>query len=210
LFEGGEVRPPHERLRRALVAGFVGVSEGKALKAYELQTCISAETIRKRVDEVAARIDRDYAGREIVLVGILKGAFVFMADLIRRLSVPAEVEFVRVASYGGASESSGRVCLTKDVEMSVEGRDVLLVEDIVDSGRTLDWLLDHFAAKGASSVRICALLDKRERRETDLQLDYVAIEVEKGFLVGYGLDFAEKHRNLPDIQEVRFVDEAGG
>jgi hypoxanthine phosphoribosyltransferase len=131
---------------------------------------------------------------------------VFVADLARRLTVPVEVDFVRLASYGKGSETSGEVRITKDLELPVRGRHVLVVEDIVDTGLTLDWYLRHLKHLDAASVKLCAFLDKVERREVDVPLDYVGIQVPEGFLVGYGLDFAEKHRNLGGIYEVEFLE----
>lgn len=134
-----------------------------------------------------------------MLVGILKGSFVFLADLIRNLDVPVEVDFVRMASYGASMESSGKVKFTKDLEIPLGGRDVLVVEDIVDSGRTLKELLCELARRGPRSIRSCCLLDKRHRREVPLEIDYVGFVMDEGFVVGYGLDWAESYRHLPDI-----------
>jgi hypoxanthine phosphoribosyltransferase len=172
---------------------------------YELVPLISTEELGKRIDELASRINRDYAGESLVLVGILKGAFVFLADLARRLSVPLEIDFVRLASYGGHTETSGKVRITHDLELSVQGRHVLVVEDIVDTGITLAWFLDHLHEHQAKSVKVCALIDKLERRKVEIPIDYVGLSMQQGFLVGYGLDFAEKHRNLAGIYEVRFA-----
>lgn len=148
---------------------------------------------------MAQEISSDYHGREPLLVGILKGAFVFLADLMRHMTLPIQVDFVRVASYGDSTESKGRITFTKDLETPVEGRDLLVVEDIVDSGRTLKYLLDHFRGRGARSVKCCALLDKRHRREVQISIDYVGFVMDEGFVVGYGLDWAEAFRHLPDI-----------
>jgi len=172
---------------------------------YELVPTISAEELGKCLDELASRINRDYEGKDLVLIGILNGVFVFLADLVRRLSLPVEVDFVRLASYGSNSETSGVVQITKDIELPIRGRHVLVVEDIVDSGVTLAFYLQRLRSQEAESVKVCALIDKNERRRVDVPLDYVGISVEKGFLVGYGLDFSEKHRNLPAIYEVRFL-----
>jgi len=133
------------------------------------------------------------------VIGVLKGAFIFLADLVRGLSFPVEVDFVRLASYGGTTCPTGEVQITKDVELSLEGRDVLIVEDIMDLGFTLAFLKKHLATHKAASVKICCLIDKRERRQVDVPLDYVGFVVEKGFLVGYGLDCGEKQRTLPEI-----------
>ncbi|MGQ9688707.1 MAG: hypoxanthine phosphoribosyltransferase [Desulfobaccales bacterium] len=168
----------------------------------EKKILFSREQIAQKVQELAARISRDYAGKDLLLVGILKGAFIFMADLARALEFPVEVDFVRLASYGRGTETSGEVHITKDVELPVKGRHVLVVEDIVDAGLTLDFLLGHLASHQPASLRICCLIDKRERRQVEVPLDYVGFTVEKGFLVGYGLDWAEKFRTLPDVYEL--------
>lgn len=172
---------------------------------YRLVPFITTEAIQQRLDELAGQIDEDYDGRELVVIGILKGAFVFLSDLVRKLSTPVEVDFVRLASYGTGAETSGKVEITKDIELSIDGRDVLIVEDIVDTGITLAWYLENLKTHNPRSVRVCVLIDKYERRRVDLTLDYVGISMEKGFIVGYGLDFSEKHRNLPGIYKVQFI-----
>jgi len=163
---------------------------------------ISREAIATRVRELAAQISRDYAGQDLLLVGILKGAFIFMADLARALEFPVDVDFVRLMSYGAGTESSGEVHVTKDVELPIQGRHVLVVEDIIDAGLTLDFLLGHLASHNPASLKICCLIDKRERRKVEVPLDYVGFTVEKGFLVGYGLDCGEKFRPLPEVYEI--------
>jgi hypoxanthine phosphoribosyltransferase len=164
------------------------------------KTILSEERLRKRVLELGNMISRDYAGKELVLVGVLNGAFVFMADLARAIHLDGvQVDFIRVASYGAASESSGTIKLSKDVELDLTGKDVLLVEDIVDTGHTLAWLVDFFKKKDVSSVGVCVLIDKTERREADIQPDYTGFDIAEGFLVGYGLDYAEEYRHLPDV-----------
>lgn len=160
---------------------------------------ISREEIARRVAELAARLGQDYAGRDVVLIGVLKGVFIFMADLVRALPFPVEVDFVRLASYGKGTESSGEIHITKDVEVPLRDRDVLIVEDIVDGGLTLDFLLRHLASYRPRSLKICCFIDKRERRQVEVPLDYVGFVVERGFLVGYGLDCGEKDRTLPEI-----------
>ena len=174
---------------------------------YRLVPCISAEEVDKQVNDLAARINRDYEGKSLIVIGILKGACIFLSDLVRRLSMPVEIDFVRLASYGKGSVTSGEIKITKDVELPIAGRHVLVVEDIVDTGTTLIWFLDYLRQRQPESVKICALVDKLERREVEVPLDYVGIRVDKGFLVGYGLDFGEKHRNLPAIHEVEFLKE---
>ena len=176
------------------------------MRNYRLVPCISAEDLEKQVKELAALINHDYEGKSLIVIGILKGAWIFLSDLVRQLSMPVEIDFVRLTSYGKESVTSGEIGITKDVELSVEGRHVLVVEDIVDTGTTLVWLLDYLQKRQPESVKICALVDKLERREVEVPLDYVGIRVDKGFLVGYGLDFAEQHRNLPGIHEVEFLE----
>ncbi len=162
----------------------------------------SRQEIARRVEELADRISRDYAGQDLLLVGILKGAFIFLADLVRALEFPVEVDFVRLRSYGAGTQTSGEVHLTKDVEVPLKDRHVLVVEDIVDAGLTLDFLLGHLASHQPASLKICCLIDKRERRQVEVPLDYVGFPVAKGFLVGYGLDCGEKLRTLPEIYEI--------
>jgi hypoxanthine phosphoribosyltransferase len=163
---------------------------------------ISREAIATRVKELAAQISRDYTNKNPLLVGILKGAFIFLADLTRALDFPVEVDFVRLRSYGAGTKTSGEVHITKDVETVIMDRHVLVVEDIVDAGLTLDFLLEHLATYQPASLKVCCLIDKQERRQVEVPLDYVAFTVEKGFLVGYGLDCGENCRTLPDIYEI--------
>jgi len=163
---------------------------------------ISREDIARRVQELAREISRDYAGRDLVLVGVLKGAFIFLADLVRALTFPVEIDFVRLRSYGGGTCPTGEVNITKDVELSLKDRDVLIVEDIMDIGFTLSFLRQHLATHRPRSLKICVLIDKKERREVEVPLDYVGFVVEKGFLVGYGLDCGEKGRTYPEIYEI--------
>lgn len=174
------------------------------MENYCLVPKLTAEDLQIRLDELAARINQDYQDQPLVLIGVLKGAFIFLADLVRRLSMPVRIDFVRLASYGSAAESSGRVRITKDIETDIEGLHVLIVEDIVDTGTTLAWYLEELKLRKPASVKICALIDKYERREREVPVAYTGIRVETGFLVGYGLDYSEKHRNLPGIYEVQF------
>ncbi len=167
--------------------------------ATEKKLLLSREKIARRVGELADQISRDYAGQDLLLVGILKGAFIFLADLVRALAFPVEVDFVRLRSYGAGTQTSGEVHITKDVEAPLKDRHVLVVEDIVDAGLTLDFLLGHLASHQPASLKICCLIDKRERRQVEVPLDYVGFTVAKGFLVGYGLDCGEKLRTLPEI-----------
>ena len=156
-------------------------------------------TISAAVKRLADRISRDYPDGNLVLIGILKGAFVFLSDLIRCLDIPVEIDFVRLASYGSGQVSSRNIRITKDIEISIDGKDVVIVEDIVDTGWTLAYLMKHLSAGRPRSVSICALLDKEARRETDVPIDYIGFPCEDRFVVGYGLDMDEKYRHLPDI-----------
>ena len=160
---------------------------------------IPAEDLRARVAQLGRQIREDYTGRTPMLVGVLKGAVVFLADLMRAIEAPCECDFIAVSSYGASTRSSGIVRLTKDLSASIEGRDVLIVEDIVDSGRTLAYLLRNLETRQPRSVRVCALLDKATRREVPVQLDYVGFTIPDEFVVGYGLDYAGLYRNLPHL-----------
>jgi hypoxanthine phosphoribosyltransferase len=160
---------------------------------------VPAEDLTRRVGELAAEIDRDYAGRDLLLIGVLKGAVFFVSDLMRALTVPVEVDFMAVASYGSATRSSGVVRILKDLDAAIEGRDVLIVEDIVDSGLTLQYLLRNLAGRGPASLEVCALLIKPARRKVDLRTRYVGFEIPDEFAIGYGLDHAERYRNLPYV-----------
>ena len=168
----------------------------------EKRLIFSAEDIDRQVRRLARQISADYQGKEVVLIGVLKGAFIFLADLVRQLSIPTQLDFVRLASYGTATESSGKIRITTDVELNLEGRDVLIVEDIVDSGLTTVFLREHLIAKNPRSLKMCVLLDKRERRSVSVSLDYVGLQLDKGFVIGYGLDCSESYRNLPSIYEL--------
>uniref|UniRef100_A0A832GQD7 Hypoxanthine phosphoribosyltransferase n=1 Tax=Caldimicrobium thiodismutans TaxID=1653476 RepID=A0A832GQD7_9BACT len=169
----------------------------------KLRKILSEELIKRRIQELAQAIEKDFPEEPLVFIGTLKGAFIFLADLVRALSNrPLEIDFVRVKSYGLSDTSSGEVTITKDVEVSLEGKNVILVEDIVDTGLTLEFLRRHLALHKPKSLKVCALIDKRERRKVEVPLDYVGFSLEKGFLVGYGLDYAERYRHLPGIYEV--------
>ncbi len=165
----------------------------------EFTEIISAERLEKRIVELGRQISNDYKGREIVVIGILKGAFIFMADLVRHIDCRVKTDFVRLASYGSNCDSSGTVCITKDIELDVNSKDVLVVEDIIDTGHTLKYFSEVLKLHHCKSVKICCLLDKKERREVDIQPDYIGFQIEKGFLVGYGLDYAEDYRHLKGI-----------
>ena len=160
---------------------------------------ISRQEVAARIVELGRAIGREYAGRNPLLVGVLKGAAIFLADLIRAIPVPIAIDFMGVGSYGSEARSSGIVRLTSDLSLSIEGRDVVIVEDIVDSGRTLDYLRQNFATRRPRSVAVCVLLDKIERREVDVRLDYVGFVIPDHFVVGYGFDIGGIYRGLPDI-----------
>jgi hypoxanthine phosphoribosyltransferase len=160
---------------------------------------VPADALQRRVKELAQEVSRDYAGKDLVLVGVLKGAVFFLSDLMRGLEVPCEVDFMAVASYGSATKSSGVVRILKDLDAVIEGRDVLIVEDIVDSGLTLQYLLRNLAGRQPRSLEVCALLIKPERREVDLHTRYVGFEIPNRFAIGYGLDYDERYRNLPYV-----------
>jgi len=164
-----------------------------------LDVLISAEQIAQRVRELGERITQDYEGRDLVCVGVLKGCFPFLADLVRQIKLPLRVDFLGVSSYGAGTKSSGVVRLTSDLSKPVEGADVLLVEDIVDTGLTMRYLLDNLATRKPNSVAMCTLLHKPERTIIELKLDYIGFEVPNKFVVGYGLDFDERYRNSPFI-----------
>jgi len=165
----------------------------------KLVPLFSAEQIQTRIQEMGTEITRDYAGREPLLVGVLKGACIFISDLMRAIDLPLAVEFMAISSYGSQTRSSGEVRIIKDLDTPVEGRDILVVEDIVDTGLTLSYLLASLHTRGARSVRLAALLDKWERRERPVQIDYLGFRIPDAFVVGYGLDYAERYRNLPYI-----------
>jgi hypoxanthine phosphoribosyltransferase len=160
------------------------------------EVLVSAEDVERRVAELGAEISRDYEGRDLVLVGVLKGAVVFIADLIRHLTVPCELDFMAVSSYGSSTDSSGVVRILKDLDASIEGRDVLIVEDIIDSGLTLQYLLRTLRARAPRTLEVCALLTKPERRRVDLPTRYVGFEIPNRFAIGYGLDLDQRYRNL--------------
>jgi hypoxanthine phosphoribosyltransferase len=160
---------------------------------------IDGETLHNRIVELGEEVSRDYTGREPLLVGVLKGAVFFMADLMRQLTVPCEVDFMAISSYGASTDSSGVVRILKDLDINIEGRDVLVVEDIIDSGLTLSYLMRNLESREPATLEVCALLTKPERREIDVPVRYVGFEIPNRFVIGYGLDFAERYRNLPYV-----------
>jgi hypoxanthine phosphoribosyltransferase len=169
----------------------------------ELIPVLTETEIEQNIQLLAHRISEDYRNKNLVMIGVLKGAFVFLSDLMRRLTIPVEVEFIRLSSYGKSHTSSGRIDIRDDIALDLKDKDVLIVEDIVDTGLTLSTLAEHLKTFMPKSVKICALVDKLERRKTDCKVDYACHTVEGGFLVGYGLDYAEKYRNLPAIYHLK-------
>lgn len=167
-----------------------------------MRETISQDKIEARIRELAKEINELYAGTPIVAVCVLKGGVMFFAELLKHVTVGVEMDFIRLASYGSGTESSRNVKLRKDMDMSVEGKHVLLVEDVVDTGHTMAFLFDLLALRGAASVRLAALVDKRERREVDVTVDFAGFAIEEGFIVGYGLDYDEKYRELPAIYTI--------
>lgn len=160
---------------------------------------VQPDDLQRRIKELGAEITRDYAGREPLLIGVLKGAVFFLSDLMRQIDVPCTVDFMAVASYGDATESSGVVRILKDLDDSIEGRDVLIVEDIVDSGLTLQYLMKNLRSRRPASLEVCALLTKPARREAEVSAKYIGFEIPNRFVIGYGLDHAERYRNLPYV-----------
>jgi hypoxanthine phosphoribosyltransferase len=168
-----------------------------------LEPLFTAEQIQTRVSEMGAEIARDYAGRTPLLIGVLKGAYIFLSDLARAIDMRLGVEFMAISSYGSGTRSSGEVRIVKDLDVPVDGRDILIVEDIVDTGLTLSFLIGSLHQRGARSVKLAALLDKWERRERAVSIDYCGFKIPDAFVVGYGLDYAERYRNLPYIAVIK-------
>jgi len=160
---------------------------------------LSAEDLANRIAEIGAKITDDYAGKEILMIGVLRGAVIFMADLARTIKIPVAIDFMAVSSYGAGTNSSGVVRIMKDLDENIEGKHILVVEDIIDSGLTLNYLLDNLRSRKPASIKLCTLLNKPERRKVEVNIDYNGFDVPDYFVVGYGLDFAEKYRNLPFI-----------
>jgi hypoxanthine phosphoribosyltransferase len=160
---------------------------------------IEEDAVAARVAELGAEISGDYGGKDLLLVGVLKGAVFFMADLMRNLTIPCEVDFMAISSYGASTDSSGVVRILKDLDINIEGRHVLVVEDIIDSGLTLSYLIRNLESRNPATLEICALLTKPERREIDVHVRYTGFEIPNEFVIGYGLDFGERYRNLPYV-----------
>jgi hypoxanthine phosphoribosyltransferase len=163
------------------------------------EVLIDADALRSRIAELGEEISHEYEGRELLLIGVLKGAVFFMADLMRHLTVPCEVDFMAISSYGAQTDSSGVVRILKDLDINIEGRHVLVVEDIIDSGLTLSYLIRNLESREPASLEVCALLTKPSRREIDVPVRWIGFEIPNKFVIGYGLDFAERYRNLPYV-----------
>jgi hypoxanthine phosphoribosyltransferase len=163
------------------------------------EVLIDSERLQARIAELGRALSEEYAGRDLLLVGVLKGAVFFMADLMRQISVPCELDFMAISSYGASTDSSGVVRILKDLDINIEGRHVLVVEDIIDSGLTLSYLMRNLEARGPASLEVCALLTKPDRREIEVPVRYVGFPIPNKFVIGYGLDYAERYRNLPYV-----------
>jgi hypoxanthine phosphoribosyltransferase len=170
----------------------------------ELIPVFTRQEIEARVTELALRISEDYQDKPVILIGVLKGAFIFLSDLARSLKIPAQIDFIGASSYGSSTSSSGSIHITKKIGIDIKDRHILIVEDIVDTGLTLSHLIHYFQSFNPASVEYCALIDKQERRESQLGNGYICFSVTEGFLVGYGLDYDEQYRNLPAIYHLKF------
>jgi hypoxanthine phosphoribosyltransferase len=169
------------------------------LEAAVSEVLIEEDALAKRITELADEVSSDYVGRDLLLIGVLKGAVFFMADLMRQITVPCEVDFMAISSYGGSTDSSGVVRILKDLDINIRDRDVLVVEDIIDSGLTLQYLMRNLRSREPASLEVCALMTKPARREIEIPVRYVGFEIPNRFVIGYGLDFAERYRNLPYV-----------
>ena len=176
------------------------------MEKHNISVLISEEEVQKRVRELAAQISKDYEGESVKLICILKGSVFFTCELAKRITVPVTIDFMSVSSYGNSRESSGIVKIAKDLDETLEGKNVLIVEDIIDSGRTLYYLMDILSKRNPKSMKLCTLLDKPERRVKDVKVDYVGFNIPDEFVVGYGLDYAQRYRNLPFIGVVEGVE----
>ncbi|SHK33424.1 hypoxanthine phosphoribosyltransferase [Paramaledivibacter caminithermalis] len=161
------------------------------------------EKIKEKVIELGKRITEDYKGKDTIVIGVLKGANIFLSDLIRRIEIPITVDFIDVSSYGLSTESSGVVKINKDLDFSIENKDIIIVEDIIDTGLTLKYLLENLKSRKPKSIKICTFLDKPDRRKVDIKIDYLGFKIPDEFIVGYGIDYAEKYRNLPFIASLK-------
>ncbi len=167
------------------------------------EVLFSEEVLKAKVKEIADQISKDYQGKDLLLVGVLKGANVFMCDLMREISFPIQIDFIAASSYGHSTESSGVVKILKDLDYSIEGKDVIIVEDIIDTGLTLQYLIKNFKSRNPKSIEICTLLNKPERRIANIDVRYIGYKIPDEFIVGYGIDYAEKYRNLPYIASLK-------
>lgn len=174
--------------------------------AETIRVMISEQEVDAKIREMGKKISEDYAGKQVHLVGILKGSVFFVSELAKRITVPVTLDFMSVSSYGDGTSSSGVVRISKDLDESLEGKDVIVIEDIIDSGRTLTYLLDVLSQRNPNSMKLCTLLDKPDRREKEVEVDYVGFQIPDEFVVGYGLDYAQKYRNLPYIGIVEGVE----
>lgn len=168
----------------------------------EAQVIVSKEAIQAKVKELGQRISEDYKGEELMVLGVLKGSFIFLADLVREISIPLTVDFISVSSYGASTKSSGIVKILKDIDTSIAGKHLLIVEDLIDTGLTLSHLKKLLQVRGPKSIKVCTILDKPSKRVMPLIAEYPGIEIPDKFVVGYGLDYAEKYRNLPEVYEL--------
>jgi hypoxanthine phosphoribosyltransferase len=190
-------------IRRPPLSSSYSAAAASEFSNTNLEPLFTSEQIQTRVSEMGAEIARDYAGRTPLLIGVLKGAYIFLSDLARAIDLRLGVEFMAISSYGSGTRSSGEVRIVKDLDVPVEGRDILIVEDIVDTGLTLSFLIGSLHQRGARSVKLAALLDKWERRDREVPIDYCGFKIPDAFVVGYGLDYAERYRNLPYIAVIR-------
>ena len=174
---------------------------------YNVEIMITKEEIENRVHQLAKLLEKDFAGKEPVFIGLLKGSVLFMSDLVKQIDLPLTIDFLKVSSYHGGTESTGVVQILQDVSYDLSGKDVIIVEDIIDTGLTLKYVKQFLQSKAINSLHVCTLLDKPSRRKVDIKGDYVGFEIPDEFVIGYGLDYAEKHRNLPYIGKVVFNDE---
>jgi hypoxanthine phosphoribosyltransferase len=169
----------------------------------ELVLVLNKKEISEKVELLSDTISKDYKDKKLVVIGVLKGSFIFMADLVRKISIPCEVDFIGASSYGLDDKSSGQIEITKNISIDIKGKDILLIEDIIDTGFTVEYLMKYLRESGAASIKIATLLDKYERRERSLKIDYTCHRIEEGFIVGYGIDYAEQYRNLPAIYHIK-------
>lgn len=182
---------------------FYTIFWGDILDKYIDEVLFSEKDIAQKVSNLGEMITKDYSGEELLVIGVLKGANVFLSDLIRKIELPVEIDFIAVSSYGVSTESSGVVRLIKDLDYSIEGRNVLIIEDIIDTGLTLNYLYNNFKSRNPKSIKICTFLDKPQRRKINIPVDYIGYKIPDEFIVGYGIDYAEKFRNLPYIATVK-------